>query len=101
SGLKGDYPWDSNSSRVDLGAFLNSYGEKGKFNATAGFGSHDYNYYGIYALQPDANTNLKQKVQNITLNGYYDHYCNDDLYDIRMKPSFLSDIFGAKETYVG
>lgn len=101
SGLKGDYPWDSNSSRVDLGAFLNSYGEKGKFNATAGFGSHDYNYYGIYALQPDANTNLKQQVQNITLNGYYDHYSNEILNDIRLKTSFLSDKFDAKETYGG
>ena len=101
SGLKEDYPWDSNSSRVDLGAYLNSYGEKGKFNANAGFGSHDYNYYGIYALQPDANTNLKQQVQNITLSGYYDHYSNEILNDVRLKTSFLSDKFDAKETYGG
>src|SRR5690606_11960062 len=68
SGLKNDYPWDSNSSKLYLGAFLNSYGEKGKFNVNAGFGSHDYNYYGIYALQPAEDINLKQQVQNIALN---------------------------------
>src|SRR5690606_24495259 len=49
-GLKDEYDWESRSSRVDVAAYLNSYSEKGKFNATAGFGSHDYSYYGIYAL---------------------------------------------------
>ena len=99
SGLKNDYPWDSNSSKLDLGAFLNSYGEKGKFNVNAGFGSHDYNYYGIYALQPAEDINLKQQVQNIALNGYYDHYSNEILNDIRLKTSFVTDKFNTKETY--
>ncbi len=98
SGLK-DYDWDSRSSKVDIGAFLNSYGEKGKFNVNAGFGSHDYNYYGIYSLQPAADINLKQQVQNITINGYYDHYSNDILNDVRVRTSFLNDKFDAKESY--
>ncbi len=100
-GLKDEYDWESRSSRVDVAAYLNSYSEKGKFNATAGFGSHDYNYYGIYALQPAADINLNQKVQKISLNGYYDFYSNEILNDVRLKTSFLTDKFDAKENYGG
>lgn len=98
SGLKDDYAWDSRSSKVDLGAFLNYYAEKGKFNVTTSFGSHDYNYYGIYALQPASDINLKQQVQNISINGYYDDYSNNILNDVRVRTSFLKDKFDAKES---
>ena len=99
SGLKNQYSWESRANKVDVSAFMNYYADKGKFNVNAGFGSHDYNYYGIYALQPSSDVNLKQQVQNISLNGYYDHYSNDILNDVRIRTSFLKDYFNAKENY--
>lgn len=98
SGLKKDYPWSSKQSSTNLGAFLNSYGEKGKFNITADYGLNDYNYYGIYAVNPDSNVDIKQKTNRFQANGYYDFYANDILNDIRVKSSFLGDHFDAKES---
>ncbi len=99
SGLKKVYAWDSKQSTANVGAFLNSYGELGKFSVNADYGLNDYNYYGIYAFTPDAsNLDLKQKTNRIKLNGYYDFYSNEILNDVRLKSSFLGDHFGAKES---
>ncbi|QBO56892.1 TonB-dependent receptor [Chryseobacterium salivictor] len=98
SGLKKVYAWDSKQSTANIGAFLNSYGEKGKFSVNADYGLNDYNYYGIYALAPASNNvDLKQKTNRFKVNGYYDFYSNEILNDVRVKSSFLSDHFGAKE----
>lgn len=98
SGLKKDYDWDSKQSSADVGLFLTSYGEKGKFGANANYGLENYNYYGIYAFHPDADTDLKQKVNQLNFNGYYDFYSNEILNDVRFKTSFLTDHFSAKES---
>ncbi|MBD8081297.1 TonB-dependent receptor [Chryseobacterium caseinilyticum] len=99
-GLKKDYAWDSKQSAATIGAFMNSYGEKGKFNLNAEYGLDHFNYYGIYALQPDAGVNLDQKVNQFKVNGYYDFYSNEILNDVRVKSSFLTDHFDAKENQV-
>lgn len=97
-GLKKVYAWDSKQSAADLGVYLNSYGERGKLSVNADYGLNNYNYYGIYALTPaSANIDLKQKTNRVKVNGYYDFYSNEILNDIRVKSSFLSDYFGAKE----
>lgn len=99
-GLKKDYAWDSKQSAATIGAFMNSYGEKGKFNLNAEYGLDHFNYYGIYALQPDAGVNLDQKINQFKVNGYYDFYSNEILNDVRVKSSFLTDHFDAKENQV-
>ena len=99
NGLKDDYPWESRQNNIEVGAFLNSYGEKGKINANASFNSQDYNFYGIYALQPSADTMLKQQVQNIKINGYSDYYSNHIINDVRVKTSFLKDFYDSKENH--
>ncbi|KIA83704.1 TonB-dependent receptor [Kaistella solincola] len=99
TGLRKVYDWDSKQNSANVGAFLNSYGEKGKFSINADYGLDNYNYYGIYALTPASNNvNLQQKTSQIKLNGYYDFYSNDILNDVRLKSSFLTDEFHAKET---
>ncbi|KQR91531.1 TonB-dependent receptor [Chryseobacterium sp. Leaf180] len=100
NGLKKDYAWDSDSRTANLGAFLNAYGEKGKVNVNAEYALDDYNYYGIYALNPSAGVDLSQKVNQIRVNGYYDFYSNNILNDVRVKSNFLSDRFNAKENQV-
>ncbi|MCX8523231.1 TonB-dependent receptor [Chryseobacterium formosus] len=97
NGLKKEYDWNSKQSSATLGAFLNSYGEKGKINVNAEYGLNNYNYYGIYAVNPSADVDLKQKVNQFKVNGYYDFYSNEILNDVRVKSSFLSDHFDAKE----
>ena len=103
SGLKKDYDWSSKQSSANLGAFLNSYGERGKFGINADYGLKDYNYYGIYAFDGiqgiiiPSDIDLKQKVNQFKVNGYYDFYSNEILNDVRVKSSFLSDHFNAKE----
>ncbi|WP_370897901.1 TonB-dependent receptor [Chryseobacterium gossypii] len=97
NGLKKEYDWDSKQSTATIGAFLNSYGEKGKFNLNAEYGLDNYNYYGIYALEPAADVDLKQKVNQFKVNGYYDFYSNEILNDVRVKSSFLKDHFDAQE----
>ncbi|RNA62662.1 TonB-dependent receptor [Chryseobacterium nematophagum] len=96
-GLKKEYPWNSKQNSGTLGAFLNSYGDKGKFNVNAEYGIDNYNYYGIYALEPSSDVDLKQKVNQFKVNGYYDFYSNEILNDVRVKSSFLKDHFDAKE----
>lgn len=97
-GLKKLYDWKSKQSSANLGAYLNSYGEKGKLSVNADYGLNDYNYYGIYALTPSSNDiDLQQKTNRIRINGYYDFYSNEILNDVRLKSSFLSDRFDAKE----
>ncbi|WP_027381698.1 TonB-dependent receptor [Chryseobacterium daeguense] len=98
-GLKKEYPWDSKQSSTKLGAFLNSYGDKGKFNLNAEYGLDSYNYYGIYALQPE-DADLDQRVNQFKANGYYDFYSNNILNDVRVKSSFLKDHFDARENQV-
>ncbi|MEG0925090.1 MULTISPECIES: TonB-dependent receptor [Chryseobacterium] len=100
SGLKKDYDWKSKQTSATIGAFLNSYGEKGKFNLNAEYGLNNYNYYGIYALEPAADVDLKQKVNQFKVNGYYDFYSNEILNDVRVKSSFLKDHFDAQENQV-
>ncbi len=97
TGLKQVYAWDSNQSTANFGAYLNSYGAKGKLSVNADYGLNDYNYYGIYAITPASNIDLKQKTNRFKVNGYYDFYSNDLLNDVRLKSSFLSDHFGTKE----
>jgi len=98
--LEKEYPWSSESSTAEIGAFLNHYGEKGKFNLNAQFDLDDYNYYGIYALEPASDVDLQQKTNQFKVNGYYDFYDNNFLNDVRVKSSFLSDHFDAKESSV-
>ncbi|WP_294269462.1 TonB-dependent receptor [uncultured Chryseobacterium sp.] len=100
NGLKKDYDWKSGQSTATIGAFLNSYGDKGKFNLNAEYALDNYNYYGIYALQPSADVDLKQKVNQFKVNGYYDFYSNEILNDVRVKSSFLKDHFDAQENQV-
>jgi len=99
-GLKKEYIWDSKQSNATIGAFLNSYGDKGKFNVNAEYGLNNYNYYGIYALEPAADVDLKQKVNQFKVNGYYDFYSNEILNDVRVKSAFLKDHFDAQENQV-
>lgn len=99
-GLKKDYPWSSQQQQGSVGAFLTSYGEQGKFNLDAEYQLNDYNYYGIYALQPASSIDLTQKTHQFQVNGYYDFYSNNLLNDIRVKSSFLGDHFKAKENQV-
>ena len=99
NGLKKVYDWNSKQSSANIGAFLNSYGELGKLSVNADYGLNDYNYYGIYALTPaSSNVDLQQKTNRFKVNGYYDFYSNEILNDVRLKSSFLSDHFGAKES---
>ena len=99
NGLKKVYDWNSKQSSANVGAFLNSYGELGKFSVNADYGLNDYNYYGIYALKPaSSSVDLQQKTNRFKVNGYYDFYSNEILNDVRLKSSFLSDHFGAKES---
>ena len=99
TGLRKVYDWNSKQNSANVGAFLNSYGERGKFSINVDYGLDNYNYYGIYTLTPASNNvNLQQKTSQIKLNGYYDFYSNDILNDVRLKSSFLTDEFHAKET---
>lgn len=100
SGLKKQYDWTSKQSQADLGVYLNHYGDRGKFNIKAGYELDDYNYYGIYAFHPAADINLKQRTNEISVNGYYDFYSNEILNDVTVKSSFLTDHFDAKESAV-
>ncbi|MCT2406416.1 TonB-dependent receptor [Chryseobacterium antibioticum] len=99
-GLKKEYEWDSKQSSTSIGAYLNSYGEKGKFNLNAQYGLDNNRYYGIYALTPAADVDLKQRVSQFKVNGYYDFYSNEILNDVRVKSSFLKDHFDAQENQV-
>ncbi|MDO5615100.1 MAG: TonB-dependent receptor [Cruoricaptor ignavus] len=101
NGLKKDYTWSSKSANANISAFANAYGEKGKLNLTAEYGLNDYNYYGIYALQPDANIDLKQKTNQIKINSFYDFYSNEILNNATVKSSFISDHFDGKESKFG
>ena len=100
SGLKKDYDWDSKQNEAKIGVFSNIYTETGKFNIDANYAFNNYNYYGIYAFTPQTNDlDLTQKVNKFSVNGYYDHYSNDILNNVRVKSYFLSDHFGASENY--
>lgn len=99
-GLKKEYAWDSKQSSTAIGAYLNSYGEKGKFNLNAEYGLDNNRYYGIYAMEPSADVDLKQRVSQFKVNGYYDFYSNEILNDVRVKSSFLKDHFDAQENQV-
>lgn len=98
TGLKKEYDWNSKQSEASIGAYLTSYGDIGKFSINADYGFNDYHYYGIYAMEPGSDTDVQQKVNRFKLNGYYDFYANDILNDLRVKSSFLTDKYGAKET---
>ncbi|WP_312761290.1 TonB-dependent receptor [Epilithonimonas sp.] len=100
SGLKKEYDWSSKQNQAKIGGYANIYTEKGKFNIDANYAFNNYNYYGIYALTPPSNDiDLEQKVNKFSVNGYYDHYSNDILNNVRVKSYFLSDHFGASENY--
>lgn len=100
SGLKKDYDWSSKQNQAKIGAFANVYAETGKFNIDADYAFNNYNYYGIYALTPpSSDIDLQQKVNKFSVNAAYDHYSNDILNNVKVKSYFLSDHFGAKETF--
>ena len=98
NGLEKEYDWSSKQSDFNVAAFITSNTEKGKANITADFGNHNYNYYGIYALKPAADIDLKQSYNELKINGYYDFFKNNWINDIRFKSSMLADHFDAKET---
>ena len=97
NGLKKEFPWSSKQSDFNVAAFINSTTETGKFNITADLGNHNYNYYGIYALQPASDVDLKQSYNELKINGYYDFFKNNWINDVRFKSSILTDHFDAKE----
>lgn len=97
TGLKKKYPWSSEQMNSSFGAFLNSYQDSGKLNLEANFGLKDYNYYGIYALEPANNIDLTQKTKRFQIDGVYDFYDNNILNDVRLQTSFLTDHFDGKE----
>ncbi len=96
-GLKKEFPWSSKQSDFNAAAFLNSFSNKGKLNITADWGNHNYNYYGIYALQPSSDIDLKQSYNQLKINGFYDFYSNDILNNVKFKSSLLTDHFDARE----
>lgn len=98
TGLEKDYPWSSSQNRTDAGIFLNHYGNLGKINVTANAGFNDYNLYGLYAMEAPASADLTQRYSKVAVNGYYDHYSDEILDDLRVKTSFLTDHFNAKES---
>lgn len=98
SGLKKDYAWDSNQMRTKVGAFINHYANKGKWNLTGKFNTDKHQYYGIYALQPNDNVDIQQNTNSFGISGSYDHYSNEILDKVQMNASFLNDHFKAKET---
>lgn len=96
-GLKKVYSWDSYANDANVGLYLNSYGEKGKFNVNGDFRQNTYNYYGAYALQPANDQDLLQKTSRIRVNAMYDAYDNNYLNSASLKTSVLADHFNAKE----
>ncbi len=96
-GLKKKYNWDSQQSLANIGVFLNSYSETGKLNLTADYQGQNYNYYGIYALSPASDVDLKQKTNEIAVKGFYEFYDNQILKNAALKAQFLSDHYDAKE----
>lgn len=98
AGLRKVYDWSSKQNAGTVGLYLNSYGELGKLSVDAGYGLDHYNYYGIYALEPEGNIDLEQKTNRFSINGNYDFYSNEILNDVRVKSTFLSDRFNAKES---
>lgn len=97
NGLKKEFPWSSKRSDFNVAAFINSFSEKGKLNITADFGNHNYNYYGIYALKPASDIDLKQSYNQLKINGFYDFYSNEIFNNVKFKSSLLTDHFDAKE----
>ncbi|ACU07450.1 putative TonB-dependent receptor [Flavobacteriaceae bacterium 3519-10] len=98
TGLKKEYNWNSKQNLGNVGVYLNSFGDKGKLNVSADYGLNNYNYFGIYALAPEADINLERRTNRISVNGFYDFYSNEILNDVRIKSSFLGDKFDAKES---
>lgn len=97
NGLTKDFSWNSKRSDFNAAAFLNSFSDKGKLNITADWGNHNYNYYGIYALQPSSDIDLKQSYNQLKINGFYDFYSNDIFNNVKFKSSLLTDHFDARE----
>lgn len=97
NGLTKDFSWNSKRSDFNAAAFLNSFSDKGKLNITADWGNHNYNYYGIYALQPSSDVDLKQSYNQLKINGFYDFYSNDIFNNVKFKSSLLTDHFDARE----
>ena len=97
NGLTKDFSWSSKQSDFSAAAFLNSFSDKGKLNITADWGNHNYNYYGIYALQPSSDVDLKQSYNQLKINGFYDFYSNDIFNNVKFKSSLLTDHFDARE----
>ena len=97
NGLTKDFSWNSKRSDFNAAAFLNSFSNKGKLNITADWGNHNYNYYGIYALQPSSDIDLKQIYNQLKINGFYDFYSNDIFNNVKFKSSLLTDHFDARE----
>lgn len=99
NGLKKEFDWSSKQTHLSAGMFLNAYTEQGKFHIDANFASDKYNYYGIYTFNPHSNIDLEQRVNRFKINGFYDHYSNEYLNNVRVKSSILSDYFDSKETH--
>ncbi|MBS1571940.1 MAG: TonB-dependent receptor [Bacteroidetes bacterium] len=101
TGLKNLYDWDSNSSKANIAAYLNHYGDKARLNVTVEYDLDNYNYYGIYAFPTIGTTDLQQKVNQFGVRGYYELYDDSTFRDFNLKTGFLSDHFGGRETVIG
>lgn len=100
SGLKKEYPWDSDAHATKAHLYLNSFGDVGKLNIDAGFHLDRYNYYGAYEsdVQPTADTDLTQSITSFGVNAYYDFYRNNILNNIKAETSYLKDHFNTTES---
>lgn len=105
TGLKKDYAWKSSQMDGKFGVYLNHYADKGKANVTANYNILGVNYYGIqnegnFLGEIPNNIDIKQRINQLSLNGFYDHYSNEILDNVSIKTSFLSDYFKAKESVI-
>lgn len=100
-GLPKYYSWDSGSSRFQGLASLNKGITAGKFNVSLGADYNQRNFYGALFPIPSEDTDLAQKITEISLNAAYDHYSNRFLDKVILKSNFLSDNFGSRETAFG
>jgi len=103
TGLKNDFPWNSDDALNDIEVFLNSNLEKGKLNIVANYNFKKVNYYGIQTLiiPPFNNdSNLQQKYNMISVKGNYDAFSNKYFDKANIKTGYFWDAFNSKESFV-
>ena len=65
NGLEKEYDWSSKQSDFNVAAFITSNTEREKPISPQILEIHNYNYYGIYALKPAADIDLKQSYNEL------------------------------------